>query len=265
MDFQNACSVSHKMINDIPALFVCNRNRELKPIVFAFHQLLQNKESELSIGYKLAKENFFVVVFDLHGHGERKNSYEYYGRYDFNNLYKDIYKTACDIKTVLDYLESLHLETLSFSDIACAGTSIGANAALISGYLNNETKNIVSLIGSMDWEYTAKYNRFELLKYYSFARELMQFNKLKYDILQYNSVNNYSKINTLPRMIFMNGLLDTVSPIESVKLSYDKLKKIYTDVNKGHSIELKIYAKAGHQVAYEMLNNTIQWLKGNKV
>lgn len=253
------------MINDIPALFICNRNQEIKPIVFVFHKFLQNKESELPIGYKLARENFFVVIFDLHGHGERNNSYEYSGRYDFNNLYKDIFKTADDIKTVLEYLASFHEKTLSFSDIACVGTSIGANVALIAGYLNNEIKKIVSLLGSLDWEYTAKNNRFELLKYHSFSRKLMEFSKVKDDIAQYDPINNYDKVDVLPQMIFLNGLLDMVSPIESVKQSYEKLKRIYTNADKGNLIQLKTYSRVGHQVSYEMMNDTIQWLKGNNI
>lgn len=69
------CHIEDISLNTMQLLFVYESLNEKQKIVFLFHGLLENKSSVLPLAYKLAKQGYFVVLLDTHGHGERENSF----------------------------------------------------------------------------------------------------------------------------------------------------------------------------------------------
>lgn len=58
--------VINKKINEVPFLMIYDNLNTQKNIVFLFHKLLRNKESELQLGYNLAQEGYFVEIGRAH-------------------------------------------------------------------------------------------------------------------------------------------------------------------------------------------------------
>ena len=248
-------------VQAIPCLLVYNNIASTKSIVFIFHKLLENKESELSLAYKLAEEGFFVVTIDMRGHGERENSYEKIGLYEFNNLIKDCFGTANDALEIITYFKTSNEFKLDYNDLTCIGISIGANIALMTGYLSETVNRVVSLIGSLDWEDSIKNNKFISFRFHSRNKSMIQYENVENDILKYNPIFNYPKLKRLPKLLFSNGLLDATIPIESATLYYKEMEKIYHNQGCKKLIEMKTYAKTGHYVTYKMTDDLFCWLK----
>ena len=255
--------VEKKVIEGIPVLFVYKKGK--KNLIFVFHKLLENKESELGLAYRLSIEGFFVVVIDMHGHGEREGSFEIQGLYDFNNLVIDCYKTALDVDKILCYLCNHEEYDIDMNSISCLGVSIGANVALITGYLNINISRVISIIGSLDWETPVKENKYSYFRMYAMDKHVIQYEKVKYDIDKYHPTKHYANLVNLPQILFLNGRLDMTVPYESAKKEINQLEKIYYENGKKHLINYKAYSKAGHNVTYSMINDLVFWLKGGDI
>lgn len=256
------CSIKEITISNIPLLFVYQSLTEHNKIVFLFHKLLENKFCELPMAYKLAREGYFVVVMDVHGHGEREDSFDKLGFYDFNMLYKDAYETAKDINTIIIYLKTLY-QKLDYSSIICIGASNGANIAFMAGYLVQNVTHIISLIGSLNWEFSIK-NR-SLHTFQKFAKEssMFEYRIVQKDIQQYNPIHRFSTLEQLPYVLFQNSVLDATIHIDSAEDSFRKLTQIYKEKNQENIISLKKYKRTGHYVSKIMVDDLIEWLKSS--
>ena len=257
----NRVNIIKENIDGIPVLLVYNLSSVIKDIIVIFHKLLENKESELAMAYRLATEGFFVVNVDMHGHGERWESYEDIGFYDFNNLIRDCYFTAVDVNKILDYLKKCGTYNVSYENIGCIGISIGANIALITGYLDYNVKRIISVIGSLDWDTPVKNNKYAHFRLYATDKEVIKYDEVKNDITKYHPLNHYKEMAHLPKILFLNGLLDMAIPYVSAKEFNDKMEKIYCNAGKSKLIKQKTYQRVGHNVTYNMIDDIISWLK----
>ncbi len=256
---QNMCTIIEDRYNAIPVLFVKNNDLRIKPIVFLFHKLLNNKASELPLAHSLAKNGYFVVVLDMYGHGDRTESYEITGKYQFNYIFKDVYNTANDVWQIINYLKELNEHSLDFNNIGAVGTSIGGSIALVSSYLINEIKYAVSIVGTCNWEYILNNRTFDSFRFHAHSNPVMDYEKVREYVKKRNPVNNYNSSNIKP-ILFLNGMLDTTVPITIALEYFNQLKKVFSNYGEEDVLEFKTYSHAGHEVTPEMTRDLIEWL-----
>ncbi|MHB1392540.1 MAG: alpha/beta hydrolase family protein [Clostridia bacterium] len=250
-------------INKIPVLLLSNREKIKRPIIFVFHKLLQNKKNELALAYTLASRGYFIVVMDMYGHGDREVSFDKEKKYNFNNLFKDIYNTALNVNSVLAYLRESYEEELDFNNIGSVGVSIGASVALVSGYLVKDIKYVASVVGGpCNWKHIVGNGSFENFKFFSYSDKVMEYERVKEDIERYDPITNYkNRSMDLPDMLFLNGQLDMVVPIRLATESFNRLAEHYQDNGQEGKIQFKKFTKAGHEVTVEMLETLLDWLE----
>lgn len=257
------CIIRKRKINNISVLFVYNDTNLKKEVVFVFHQLLENKESMLPLAYHLAMHNYFVVLLDLFEHGENINSFEIRQEFNFQNYYECVYKTAKDIEDVYIDIMCTNKEIIVHnSQISCVGVSAGADVALIAGYLYNNIKTVISVIGTLNWNINSK--KLSEFKFYSRERRALDHNKITNDIQNYDPLLNYPNLKHLPRLMLLNGVLDTTMPISTVCEAYEKMREIYVNACCQHKIGMIKYKKAGHRLTAEMIKDVAKILKGEK-
>lgn len=254
--------VKKKMVYDIPLYLIYNKTNKCKPIIFLFHKLLEDKSKELPLGLKLAENGYCVVLIDMHGHGERSNSFYIKKKYDFNLIYRDIYNTAKDISSVIKYLKDTMNDELDFNNIGSVGVSIGASVALVSGFFIDEIKFVVGMIGSYDWKKQVLNDAFRSFKPFALYPEVIEYEKVKNDIEKYEPFNKIMKDNEIP-ILFQHGALDFSIPVNIAREYYRKIKEVYERDNKGDYLCFLMYDMAGHQVTNDMEIDLIKWLKEN--
>lgn len=260
-DKKSLCIITESKINLVPVLFVENNEVRVKRVVFLFHKLLNNKLNELPLAYILANSGYFVVILDMWGHGERAGSYDITGKYEFNNLFRDIYNTANDLHIIIDYLKKNKSAGLDFNNMSAVGASVGGSIALVVGYLVHEIKYIVSIISTCHWEYMLNNKTFESFRFHAYSNPVMDYEQLREYVNEHNPLNNYNRQSVKP-ILFLNGMLDTTVPITIAVEYFNHLKNIFSAYGKGEYLELKTYSHAGHEVTFEMIRDLFKWLGG---
>ena len=254
------CLVSKVNIEGIPIILIKNLITEVKPIVFIFHKLLMRKEDQLPLAYNLASRGFFCVLMDMHGHGEREISFDKTMKYEFNELFADIYKTAANIHPVIAFLKANYAGKLDFDNMNCVGASIGGSIAAVTGYLRDDIKNIVFMVAiPCNWENSMNADSFRTFKFFSKSKQIIDYERMKSDMQKYEPLKYYHQGNFSHKsMFFLNGQLDTAMPVETAYQSYQKLKNI---LGPHHNIRFKKYPRVGHEVSNGMLIDLFDWLK----
>lgn len=260
MNMQKFCTITEANIDGIPTIFLQNSGQEPKPIVFLFHKLLNNKIKELSLAYVLASAGYFVVGIDMYGHGDREESFDKDRKYEFNNLFHDVYRTARDVPVVIEFLKKQKSLNLDFQRIGAVGVSIGGSIALVAGYLLNEIKFVVSIIGTCDWKYVLDNDLLSTFRFFAKSRDAMLYDKVLRDIEEYEPINNYNCDNMIP-ILFLNGAMDTSMPFEAVNQYHKRFYELFRSKGKGDYLDFKVYQKAGHEVTAEMVKDLLEWLR----
>ncbi len=259
--------IEHFFIESIPIIYVnsgmsmCKNSKN--KLIFLFHKLLLNKSDELPLAYLLAMAGYSVVLIDIRGHGERNESFEENSKYNFNFLFKDLYKTAEDIEKVIIYLEKRYSDVLDFDNITSIGVSIGANVAWISGYLFSKIKKVVSIIGGLDWKESVLNGSFQIFRHFSYNENVIDYDLVKDDLENYHPITRYKDMEKLPQCLLLNGKLDLTIPIDTVIRNYNSMLEIYNNKNQEKDILLYQYGAVGHMVNYRMMNDLIMWLHSN--
>ena len=176
------------------------------------------------------------------GHGERKNSYDKLSLYDFNYLYKDIYNTSFELRYIIHFLSEEFNSYICLDSMTAIGASIGSSVALSCGYMYPKITRIVSLIGSLDWEYAIKNNLYLSFSLFAKDKSVIQYDLVKEDIKEYNPLPHYLN-SSKPRILFMNGKMDMTISIESVKRTYNSFCEIYTQCDQANKIEMRLFEK----------------------
>lgn len=250
------CIIKQSMVGEIPLLLIYPKTHKNGKIIFLFHALLLNKTNELPFAFCLAKEGYFIVIIDTHYHGDREQSFEKTGYYNFHQLYKTAYDTAKDVPIVSAYLQKRY-RSLDFTDITCIGVSNGANIAMMTGYLVANVTRVASLIGTLNWNLKQNYRSFAI-----FAKQKItdQSDKIKNEIEQLHPLKHYQKMDKLPHILIQNGLIDTTINIVEAEGSFGKLYNVYEMKGLEHLFVFKKYNRCGHRVTPEMVNDVIHWL-----
>lgn len=252
--------INKYFVNDCPFLTVnhvetgCQSDKRM---VFIFHKMLENKETQLPLAYKMARQGYYCVLPDMYGHGERTNGFDLSERYDFNDIYEDIYKTASDVPLIVDFIKNKEKDKL-FSEICGVGVSIGASIALLSACFI-PMKCIVSVIGiPCCWVSQIHDNIFDSYKMYSKIKKGIDVQKLLKDSQKYDPLNFIKNSRELPYVLMINGKMDIAMPLKIVRQAYDRLTEVYE--KKTERLSQKYIPRAGHFFTENMQSITIKYI-----
>lgn len=251
------CIISKEIIQDIPILFIRHNDNKVKPIIFLFHKLLCDKNSELPLAYELAQHGYFVIIFDICGHGER--NILPVNKYDFQHIFRDAYKTAANINDVLNYLKVNDYPNVCINNVGVVGLSFGGTIALISGYMVNEVKYVASIIGTCNLQYIIENKTLESFKPFSLTKPVMDYDEAQVEMEEIDPIKHYNSNNLKP-MLFLDGKLDMTVPYREKLVFYDELKTLFDNNGQLEDLTFKVYSNAGHQITTQMIETLIQWL-----
>ena len=254
-----AIVVKEEKIKEVPVLFVSKEDSQAKSVIFLFHKLLNNKEQGLPLAYELAKEDYLVILLDMHGHGQREISYDTSRRYEFNHLLKDIQATEADVKTILNSEKLNTLYGLKNLKIKVAGVSIGGTIALSCFMHMKEIDSMVSIAGTYDLKFIINNDRLDSFKLFAASSPVIDYERAKEERKTLDIANYLSNEKARPAL-FMDGMLDTTVSIDARKEFHYELMKIYKSYGKENLIKHKEYAKTGHEVTKQMVKDLIEWL-----
>lgn len=247
-----------KYVDKIPILFVTKEGNEKKEIIFLLHKLLNNKESELPLAYKLAIEGYFVIILDIAGHGER-NSLEKH-KYNFQNMLLDANQTVNDIEKVIQYIKEYMLKDICIEHIGIIGTSFGGSIALMAGYRIKIINYIVCLVGTCNLRYVIENKKLQSFRPFFAIKGNINYEKIIDDVERFDCLKHYNSQNLKP-MLFLDGKLDMTVPYKEKMLFYKDLESIFIKANREWGLKYKFYPNAGHQINTDMVQTLIVWLE----
>lgn len=260
----NNIIVSKQEIKGISLLYVYkilkNQDTVPAPVVFIFHRLLKSKKDELPLAFSLAEKGFFCILIDMHGHGERKNVLPD-NKYNFNYIFRDMFYTANDVNVVLQHLETHAVIPIDMTNISSIGISIGSSIAIITSYLNKEIKNVVSIIGNpYGWLKNISNEAFYGFRLYAATRPIFQVEKALDDIELCDPYKHFLCMDTLPRLLCLNGVLDMSFKMEEIDKGINEMEQIYKVKGQKDRIHKIKYKRAGHEMVDEMIDDIDIWL-----
>jgi len=226
---------------EIPVAFCYKKSDEPLPIVFLLHGHSSCKNNQIPNAIRYAKEGFFTILIDAPNHGERFT--ENYGVIDGKNnisvFFEIIENTKNDIVEILDTLESD--PRVDISRVGMTGFSMGGYTSFYTALCDKRIKVIAPTCGTPDW---TKIN----ISY--------DINNLPSETKEYISKNNpilsYMEFTKIPVLV-QNGAADLDVPPQGSR----KFAELITPLSdKFVYVEYEGY---GHEVAPEMIPNTIEW------
>ena len=250
--------ISKKYIEKIPVLYVKKESDTKKEIIVLLHKLLNDKVSELSLAYQLAAEDYFVIILDIRGHGERNTLNGY--KYNFQNMFVDARETVADIKKILRYTQEFEQQEITLSRIGVIGTSFGASIALIAGYMLQEINYVVCLIGTCNLRYFIENKTMHVFRPFSLLREIIDYDQAYAEMEALDCLKNYHSENLKP-MLFLDGIMDTTIPYKEKVNFYQELEAIFSRAKRKEEITYQFFPHAGHKVNASMVSTLLKWLR----
>ncbi len=122
---------------------VLMRNYPL-PLVLLIHGFSSSSQVMEPLALHLAQKGFFVVSYDLPGHGKSE------GIFNLEESQYLLLELALQARRVVDFVMEKVGKDLVISEIAVVGHSLGANVALMLGALDPELVRTVVAIGLLD-------------------------------------------------------------------------------------------------------------------
>lgn len=225
-----------------------------------FHKFLNNKESELSFAYLLAKEGYFVVNMDMRGHGRRIDSYDNTQEYDLNMLIEDIKGTANDAVRISKNREFLKRHKIEGSRVMVGGVSVGATVALHCMLEMDHISAVACLIGTYDMSYIIRYKKLDDFLFFFKRKTTVNYENLLIKNEKEELFSRLTKDKLIP-VCFLNGGLDFTVPPAFREEFHKRFMHVYESCGKRNMVMVKDYAKAGHDLTYPMKRDVINWLK----
>lgn len=234
-------------IGEIPAILF--RPREGSgpiPTIIFYHGWSSNKEMQRLRGFILASVGYQVIIPDAIYHGERNPINNYGGENATKYFWDIVFRNMEESNNIID---EIILKYNGDPDrIGVIGNSMGGITAAGVFTHNPKLKALVVLNGSCGWK-EFNNNLKESLG------ENIDTRKLEEKVNKIDPMNNLDLLIDRP-IILLHGDSDTLVPIESQELFYEKLKPLYN-----HKEKLKImkYSKLNHFVTTNMMEDSIAW------
>lgn len=253
-------TIDKRKIKEIPVLFFYNRAIVKKKVIILLHQLLEDKESEMTLAYYLALQGYFVIIPDLRYHGESRNSLRGSMKFDFNTIYTEMDKSMELILELIEFIENDNCFCLDKDNIGIVGTSYGGMLALTAGYYIPKITHIAALSTSANWEVLVNNRSFETFRLFSKQRPVVNKELVEKYILEYDPIYHIKDYKD-KFVIMMNGALDTTFSYRIVGPFVDKMKAYYESIDYPERYTWKKYERSGHKVTYYMICDLLEWLK----
>ena len=233
-------------IQEIPAVIF--RPIEAKkpiPTIIFYHGWSSNKELQRLRGFILASAGYQVVIPDAVYHGERNPLPQYDDEAAIKYFWDVIFNNVEEYSTIVGELVLKY--NADAKRIAVMGNSMGGFTAGGIFANNKDIKVLIVFNGSCGWEI---FN--ENIEIPSSERIEMIRQKVK----DMNPMNNLDMLKDRP-ILLLHGDSDTVVPIDSQRIFYNKLNPLYNDKDKIKFIE---YPRLNHFVTINMMEESINWL-----
>ncbi len=235
-------------IGEIPALlFKPNKIQGRIPTIIFYHGWSSSKDSQKMRAFILANLGYQVIVPDAIYHGER-NALEVYDGANAAKYFWDIvFKNMEEFGLILD--EMVQNYDADLDRIAVMGHSMGGITAGGIFTHNNKINTLVVLNGSCSWEDSND----------EFKQNLgldIKALELEEKVRSLDPINNLDLLVNRP-IILLHGEHDTIVPVSSQKLFYERLKKLDEGVGK---LKMITYQNLNHFVTTEMMEESAIWL-----
>ncbi len=247
--------IRDRVIQSIPLLELSSKNDiHKRPVLFILHYYLGRKESCLEIGYRFAKKDYLVILFDAYLHGEletakfkNSDSLEKAGRF-----LQIMQKTTDSISAILTEYQNEGLADVRTTGLL--GLSMGGN--IVYDYLsrgeNSHIKAAVCLVSSPTWK-----GAFERYRKQTPGAEKYLTQEIMDATGRTQPSNSLANFKDVP-LLMLNGEKDEKAPIEEIRECYEKLRTIYS--KKSH-VKLIEYEDLGHEITSEMLDEAEAWIQ----
>lgn len=243
--------IEDRRLADLPLLNVYDGNAQKPlPVVIMLHGFTSCKENNLKDAYTLAKQGFFMVLFDAARHGERmdpafqKLSYFEKARY----LVEIQVQSSLEINEIISGHERSVLA--DWERVGLIGFSMGGNA--IYKYLAQPipptVKAAVPLLASPCWSNSIR-------KLVTVKPELRQFVNEDNLTAMRQAEPDLSRLKDFP-LLMINGGVDEKVSIEDVRQIYLQLARRYSERAMIRQLE---YPDLAHQVSGDMINKASEW------
>lgn len=238
-------------IDGIPSIiFRPNLELESYPTIIFYHGWSSNKESQRFRGFILSSLGFQVIIPDAIYHGERNpidhkdpsNGEKYFWPVVFNNME--------EFNSIIQFaIENYNADK---SKIGVAGNSMGGFTTAGVFTHNKIIKGAVVYNGSCFWNHSN-----EIFKEALGVKSSDSTRDIEEKIHRLDPMNNLELIINRP-ILLLHGDRDSLVPIDSQRLFYEKAFPLYEDNSKIKFIE---YPKLNHFVTTNMMEETAIWFK----
>lgn len=243
--------IEDRRLADLPLLNIYNPNSQKPlPVLIMLHGFTSCKENNLKDAYTLAKQGFFMVLFDAIHHGERMEPalqmLSYYEK--AQNLVKIQLQSSLEINKIISCHGPNALA--DWENVGLIGFSMGGNTIYkyLAQSMHPSVKAAVPLLASPCWGNFIR-------KLVISKPELRRF--VNEDILMTTKKvePNLSQLIDFP-LLMINGEADDRIPIEDVRQAFNQLKQQYS---KKENIQHLEYPGVGHQVCKNMIEQAGAW------
>lgn len=243
-------TIREEKIAHIPCLHLSGTIgfRKAKPLVIIYHGFMTAKDSNLQLGYLLAREGLRVIMPDAPFHGDRIS--EPISRPQLESQFYEMLQQA--IREADSLKVSLERSGLIQPDkIGMIGVSMGGYITFGALSRHSWLTTAVSLMGNPDWVHS--------VKYYSQGRSIPH-EKI---VEKINAIRPISPLELTDRyagkpLLFWHGEEDKRVPIDGVRALYGKLLPFYEDAPE--KLRLIAIPNHGHYVTNDGIRQTIDWM-----
>lgn len=247
--------INRKRINSIPVLEVVQAEKAIEalPTVIYYHGFNGEKESSLTIAYKIAENGHRVILPDCYLHGERKDDIS---QTNLGLSFWDIVmKNINELEEIKTYLVE---NKLAYSDrIGIGGTSMGGITTYGALRTYPWLKVAVVLMGTANMTEYAKM----LIDHYNSENETpikQETSDEVLDLLQEFDISLHPEILNNRPLLIWHGEEDKVVPFKLSKKFYEEIKHLYEAKDR-----IKFLPEKGrsHHISKTSIEETAKWFQ----
>ena len=214
IDLHRRLTMSDKTIIDAWVIKAVPQAKSATPLgtVVVLHGLLDSKASYLSLGQRLSKIGYDVILIDLRAHGASTGQYVTYGATEKNDVKAVVYAMLKE--------GAVHPPVYAF------GVSLGGATAIQYAAIDPQCKAVFAIAPYKDARSVTKCMMAlsnPLMSNAEFESALAQAGKLAhFDPLQASSVEAAKRLNC--PLLLVHGALDGIVPVDHSQAIYDAAK-----------------------------------------
>lgn len=214
--------IYNERIENIPVLHVVQANKvtEQLPTVIYYHGFTSEKESSLTLAYKLAEHGVRVILPDSYLHGERARDMSLEKLY--LSFWDVVLKNIEELETIVFHLRQLKL--IDKENVFVGGTSIGAITTYGALCAYDWITGALAFMGSPNFIDFAKFLVERFNKESTEPIDEQEVNKVLEKIAPYDLAERRALLNGRPLFIW-HGTADSVVPIDYNEQFYEQLQK----------------------------------------